>query len=122
MITSASLNDILFLGKYEYTFELGPHEVKFNLCTVGQEQDSINSAHAGETNQKAALMAASLISVKGYKFSDGDDSFLEKYRFLRALKRPVFDHLWDNYNAALTLQFKAFNEFIEKDREEVKKS
>lgn len=122
MINSANLNDILFLGKYEYTFTLGSHEIKFNLCTVGQEQDSINTVHIGETNQKAALMSASLVSVKGYKFSDGEDSFLEKYRFLRALKRPVFDHFWDNYNAALTLQLKDFHEFIEKDREEVKKS
>jgi len=120
-ITAVSLDSILFLGKFEYTFELGPYKIIYNLASVGDKQDSLNAVTHGVLHEQAASIATSLMSVNGYNFTtaNNSDSFMEKFRFLRNLKSPVFDLFWDEYQAAIALQYKQFDEFMSNAKKSV---
>lgn len=122
MISNSQINDILFLGNYEYTFKVGQYEILFNMASVGEIQDQINATYRGEINEKAARMATALKSVNGYMFNDtstNNNPLINKANFLRGLKEPVFNLFWDEYNVALMQQFKEFQEYIEKGKKSV---
>jgi len=114
-ISSAVLDGILFMGRLEHKFELAQHTAVFNIATVGEIQDGLLMAR-GDTNEKAALMATSLVSVNGWNFEakDGQSQWGEKFKFLRQLRAPVFDFFWAQYKFAEGLQYKAFDEAVEK--------
>lgn len=114
-MSSAVLDGILFMGRLEHEFSIGQHKVVYNLATVGELQDALLMAR-GETNERAALMASSLVSVNGYYFKDKDagSQWTEKYKWLRNLKGPVFDFFWSQYKFAEGMQYKAFEESMEK--------
>ena len=112
-ITVSALDRILFLGKQEYSFTIRDHHIIFNMATVGELSTSIAASGTGELDQKAARMASSLVSVDGYGFQkESDNTFIEKYRFLKNLQAPVFDLFWDEYNAAIAIQYKNFEDFL----------
>ena len=112
-ITSASLDSLLFLGVLNYSFKVGPYTIIYNLANVGETQETVNIYGAGEDNINASIMATSLTSVNGHTFVEKDgDTTDKKYRFLRALKRPVFNLFWNEYQTAVAIQFKNFEQFL----------
>lgn len=108
----AYLEPILFAGKYEHRFELGPYSILFNLASVGEIADTIAAfMPKTENDVKAAKIASSLVSVNNYTFAgNAGNSLSEKYSFIRSLQGPVFDFFWDSFQVAVNLQYKIFED------------
>jgi hypothetical protein len=107
------LDPILTLGSYEYSFTVAGHRVIFNLVNVGATASALVALPIKvKDDEKAARMAVAMVSANNYTFNSGDinDPLLEKFRFLRELKRPLFDLFWDEYVAAEARQLHIFEE------------
>ena len=106
------LDPILTLGSYEYKFKVGGYEVVYNLVAVGETADVIAAMPMKvQSDEKAARIASVLVTANNYTFNSNEiDTTLEKFRFVRALKKPLFDLFWDSYMEAEALQLKVFEE------------
>lgn len=105
---AGQLDSLITLGSYNYEFEVSDRKVVFNMADVGSTSSAtVSLGVQTETDLKAAKMASCLLSANGYTFQS-EDPLLEKYRFLRGLKEPMFNHFWDNYQIAVTRQHDIF--------------
>ena len=106
------LDPILTLGSYEYKFPIGGYEVVYNLVSVGETADVLAAMPMKvQSDEKAARIASVLVSANNYTFNSNEiDTTLEKYRFIRGLKKPLFDLFWNSYMEAEALQLKVFEE------------